>query len=133
MRAGMQAWLKAYGRGTFRSWDFYVAATFGGVAFGLGLVDDVRDAAVPVLITEAAIGVALTATVFGASGVFSTFYDGGYRRVLEGAGGFRSALMPYIVIGVVAASTGIVGIVAALALPALGVWTTATVLFVATL
>ena len=135
MSVGIAAatWIKANGRDTFRSWDFFVAVGCGGIAFGLGFIDDVRDAAVPVLITEAAIGVALTATVFGAIAVFATFYDGAYRRVLEIAGGFHSALMPYIVIGVVAAAAGIVGLIGALALPALGAWPTAIVLGTATL
>lgn len=115
-------WLRQYGRGTFRSWDFLVALGFGAASFGLGFVDAVRDAAVPILIAEAAIGVAVTATVFAALAVFATFYDGTYRRVLELAGGFRSALMPYIVVGVVSAAAGVVGLVAALALPALGAW-----------
>jgi hypothetical protein len=92
------------------------------VAFGLTFVDAVRHAAVPILITEAAAGVAITATVFGAVAVFTTFYDGTYRRVLELSGGFRSALMPYIVVGVVATTAGLTGLISALALPALGVW-----------
>ena len=37
----------------------------------------------PILITDAAIGVAMTATVFGALAVFTAFYDGTYRRALE--------------------------------------------------
>jgi hypothetical protein len=126
-------WFKNYGRDTFRSWDFIVAVGFGGVGFGLAFVAAVRQAAVPILITEAAIGVAMTATVFGALAVFTTFYDGTYRRVLELAGGFRSALMPYIAIGVVAATAGLSGLIAALALPALGVWATAFAVAIPTL
>lgn len=126
-------WLRDYGRDTFGSWDFIVSVGFGGVGFGLVFVPAVRRAAVPILITEAAIGVAMTATVFGALTVFTTFYDGAYRRVLEFAGGFRSALMPYIVIGVVAAAAGLSGLIAALALPALGVWASAFAVAIPTL
>lgn len=116
----MREWLKQYGRGTFCSWDFVVAISIGAGTFGLGFIDSVRDAAVPILIAEAAIGVAITATVFAALAVFATFYDGAYRRVLELAGGFRTALMPYIVVGVVSAAAGLFGLIAALVLPALG-------------
>ena len=126
-------WLKTYGSETFRCWDFYVAGAFGAAGFGLTLVDDVRAAAVPVLITEAAIGVAMTATVFGAVAVFTTFYDGTYRRALELGSGFRAALMPYITIGVVSAAAGIAGFMGALALPALGAWLAAAVVGLSTL
>jgi hypothetical protein len=113
-------WLEVYGKGTFMAWDFRTALGFGVGTFALAFVREVRDAAVPILISEAAIGVAVTATVFAALAVFTTFFDGTYRRVLELAGGFRSALMPYIVIGVVSAASGLSGLIAALALPALG-------------
>jgi hypothetical protein len=113
-------WLEAYGKGTFMAWDFRMALGFGIGTFALAFVRVVRDAAVPILIAEAAIGVAVTATVFAALAVFTTFFDGTYRRVLELSGGFRSALMPYIVIGIVSATSGLLGLIAALALPALG-------------
>ena len=128
-----QTWINDYGGTVFKSWDFYVAAGCGGLAVGLFFLQGVRQAAVPILITEAAIGVALTSTVFGAVAVFATFYDGSYRRVLELAGGLRSALMPFVVVGVVAASAGVVGVVAALALPALALWLAAVATGAATL
>lgn len=131
--ASTRGWLASYGAGTFGSWDFVVAAVFGAAAFGLAFVEAVRKDAVPILITEAAIGVAVTATVFGALTVFTTFYDGAYRRALELGGGFRSAMMPYIVIGVVAACAGLFGLIAALALPALGVLATAFAIGIPTL
>jgi hypothetical protein len=117
----MLAWFKKYGGGTFKSWDFYVAVVCGLAAYVICGSKAVRSAAVPILIAEAAIGVALLAVVFGAIAVFATFYDATYRRVLDLAGGFRSALMPYIVVAVIAALAGAVGIISALALPALDV------------
>jgi hypothetical protein len=83
---------------------------------------EVRAAAVPIMIAESAIGIALTATVFAAIAVFATFFDTSYRRVLELAGGFRSALMPYQVVAVVSALAGIGGLIGALALPAIPTW-----------
>jgi hypothetical protein len=118
----MGDWLREYGRSTFRAWDFIVAVVVGAASFALAFVDSVRDAAVPILLAEAAIGVAVTATVFAALAIFATFFDGSYRRVLELSGGFRSALMPYIVVGVVSAAAGLFGLLAAFALPALGKW-----------
>jgi peptidoglycan/LPS O-acetylase OafA/YrhL len=130
----MAAWLKTYGRGTFGAWDFYLAVACGAIAFALAFLDaDVRGAATTVLIAQAAVGVAITSTVFGSLAVFATFYDGTYRRVLEKAGGFSAALMPYAVVGVVAAACGVVGIVAALAIPALGTLTTGIVVALTTL
>ena len=120
----MRAWLKRYGRGTFRSWDFYVAIVCGVAAYFICGSKAVRTAAVPVLMGQAAIGVGLLAVVFGAIAVFATFYDPSYRRVLDLAGGFRSALMPYITVAVISALAGAAGIIGALALPALGVFPT---------
>lgn len=113
-------WLRRYGRGTFRSWDFYVGVALGCVGAGASLVRSVRDAAVPILLAEAAVGVALTATVLAAMAIVATFFDPTYRRVLDLAGGFRAALMPYAVVGVVSAAGGAVGLIGALLLPALG-------------
>ncbi len=118
----MRAWVRKYGRGTFRSWDFYVAVVCGVAAYIICGSKVVRAAAVPVLMAEAAIGVGLLAVVFGAIAVFATFYDPSYRRVLDLAGGFRSALMPYISVAVISALAGAAGIIGALALPALGVF-----------
>jgi hypothetical protein len=133
MSSALGSWLRTNARSTFHSWDFYVAV---GVGLGAGAATasrDVRAAAVPVTITEAAIGVALTATVFGALAIFATFYDAGYRRVLELAGGFRAALMPYMVVGIVSAVSGMVGLVAALVLPAFGRWPSVGAVGVSTL
>jgi hypothetical protein len=102
-----------------RSWDTYVGLGAGAVAGGLMGSDAVRGAAVAVLLAEAAIGIALTATVLGAVAIFATFFDANYRRVLDLAGGFRSALMPYITVSVIAAAAGLCGLLSALALPAL--------------
>jgi hypothetical protein len=118
----VRAWLREFGRDTFDSWDFKAAALCGAGALVASLSQDVRDASIPVLITEAAVGVALTSTVLGGMAIFATFFDGAYRMVLDAAGGFRRALMPYAVVAAVAALATIVGTLAALALPALGRW-----------
>lgn len=119
----IKAWLRTYGRGTFLSWDFFVAIVCGAAAAGMTSVRVVRESAVTILIAEAAVGVALMAVVFAGMAIFATFYDSTYRRVLDLAGGFRSAMMPYITVSVVSALSGGVGILGAFALPSLGDWT----------
>lgn len=113
-------WRTDYAKGTVMHWDFVSALVVGGAAAGLGTIDDVRDAAIPVLIAEGAIGGALMATVFGALAIFATFFDGAYRRILDASGSFRDALMPYFTIAAVGGLAVIFGTVGALALPFLG-------------
>jgi hypothetical protein len=113
-------WLRASGVPTLHSWDFYVAAALGAVAFGLAFDDAVRKGGVTMLIAEAAIGVALTSTVLGGLAIFSGSLDAAYRAVLEAAGGVQAALRPYLVVGVVSGAAAVGGTVCALALPAFG-------------
>ena len=88
----------------------------------------------PVLLAEAAFGVAVTATVLAAMAIFATFYDAGYRRVLDlSPGGFRAALEPYGVVGAVAAASTVLGTLGAIAVPALGVLALALVVGVSSL
>lgn len=120
-RAGRTRIVK-YAASAFKSWDFYVGVFFGAFGGGITLDARVRDAAVPVVLAESAIGVALTATVFAAVAIFATFFDSSYRRVLDLAGGFRNALRPYMVVDAIAALSGGAGVIAALWLPALDRW-----------
>jgi hypothetical protein len=128
----MRRWIKEYGRATLLAWDSYAGLVLGGGAGGLTLFRSVRTGAVPVLLAEAAIGVGLAAVVFAAMAIFGTFFDASYRRVLDLAGGFRSALMPYITVCVIAAACGCLGILAALALPAVPTWLAAVLCGVST-
>jgi hypothetical protein len=111
-------WWRTYGWPTVRSWDFAIGLVCGGLAFGVSISPDVRDEALTFLIAEAAIGVALTGTVFAGLALFATFFDRGYRRVLELAGGLASAVLPYLVVGFASGAAAIVATVAAIATPA---------------
>lgn len=54
--------------------------------------------------------------------IFTTLFDSSYRLVLEAAGGFRRALMPYTAVAFVAALGTVAALLAALASPYLGKW-----------
>lgn len=103
------------------AWDLWLGLGFGGFAGVVAMVPDVRRAAVTLLIAEAAIGVALLATVLTGLGIFATFFDRAYRRVLEeaGEGDLRQALEPYAIVAFVGATTAVLGTVSAVAYPAL--------------
>jgi hypothetical protein len=112
-------WWTTYGWPTVRSWDFVIGVAGGGLAFGVAISPAVRDNALTFLIAEAAIGVALTSTVFAGLALFATFFDRGYRRVLELTdGGLPGAVLPYLIVGFVSAATAIFATVAAIATPA---------------
>jgi hypothetical protein len=113
-------WLSRYGADTFGHWDFLVAVACGGAAFGLAYVTAVHQSEQAVLFAEIAIGVAMTATVLAALAIFATFFDGSYRVVLEGAGGFHDALLPFVTVAVVAALAALTALMAALVAPATG-------------
>lgn len=118
MVTAVRSWFSRYGADTFRSWDFYVAAVCAALTFWLASIDEVHANGQAVLFAEAAIGVAMTATVLTALAIFATFFDGTYRLVLEKGGGFRDALMPYVTVAVIAAVSALTALIAALAMPA---------------
>jgi hypothetical protein len=123
----VRAWLKEFGASTFRAWDFKAAVAVGVLSLLLTLAQAVRDTVTTVLLTSAGIDVALTATILAALTIFTTLFDSSYRLVLEGAGGFRKALMPYTTVACVAAVATLVALLAALAAPDLGKWLEAAV------
>jgi hypothetical protein len=103
-------------------WDFGVGLVVGGGTVALGTIASVRADAVTIHITEAAICAGLLATILGGLAIFATFFDAGYRRVLEHADrdGLAGAVRPYLVVSIVAGAGTIVGVVAAIADPAVG-------------
>jgi hypothetical protein len=103
-----------------RSWDCGAAVAIGIGAGVLATDHRVDGAAVPVLLAQAGIGVALTSTVLAGLAVFATFFDGAYRTALDLGGGFRRALAPYVIVAGVSAASAVVGAIAALAMPSCG-------------
>lgn len=123
----MRAWVKDFGASTFAAWDFKVAVAVGVLSLLLDLVNAIRADVTTVLLTSAGIDVALTATILAALTIFTTLFDSSYRLVLEAAGGFRRALMPYTTVACVAALATLVALLVALAAPGLGKWSEAAV------
>jgi hypothetical protein len=117
-----RGWLGEFGASTFGAWDFKVGAIVGVVSVALASAHAVRDAATTVLLTSAGVDVAVTATILAALTIFTTLFDSSYRLILEAAGGFRKALMPYTTVACVAALAALVALLASLAAPDLGQW-----------
>jgi hypothetical protein len=90
---------------TISHWDLWLSLALGAAA-GLACTSKpVRAGSVTILIAETAIGGAFLAVVLSAIAVFVTFFDRAYRTVLMKAhdGKIEQALLPYGLVGVVAA------------------------------
>lgn len=98
-------------------WDFVGAIAVGAISVLLATKHAIREDSVTVLLAAGAAGLAILGVVLAAMAIIAPFVDSHYRRVLDHAGGVRSALAPYLLVAGVGALTAIVALVAALAWP----------------
>src|SRR5690349_19965209 len=103
-----------------RNWDSAGGLAAAAAAFALATGDDVRDDAVPVLIAPAGAGLSVLSLGLAAMAIFATFFDALYRRVLEGAGGVRRDLMPYLIVATSGAAATVIRLLEVLAWPGVG-------------
>jgi hypothetical protein len=125
--------LKSVVRNARNEWDGALGATCAIASAVIALDDNVRRSGVTILLAESAVGIAVLGAVLTALSVFATFFDGHYRRVLEGVGSLTRAMRPYLIVAAVGGGATVVGVIGALAWPApIGEFGQALVLGVAT-
>lgn len=114
LRSSTAAWLHSYGKATFLSWDFLLAAGLAGVAVLLFSVSEEARHAGPIL-AAAAVGVCagLLGLVLAAMTVVIAFVN---RTFVLLVGSLAEALMPFATIAVVSAASLGVGMTAMVAL-----------------
>lgn len=117
-----QGWLRPYARYIFLSPDFIVAVIAGLGVFVAGLlVDEVHQAARQVLIATFVASAGLLGLVMTAQATLTREIDtdNHYREVIERAGGWDLATMPYTVTAKVSGATAIWSLLAWVVLAAL--------------